>query len=253
MTLDPIRLGLLGQSLSHSHSPALFAEKFKREGWESARYSLFELDGIARFEEWIRTVQDQHGALAGLNVTVPYKESILPYLSALTPEAQAIGAVNAIKPLSDGTWMGHNTDSVGFLNSIRPFLRSEHERALIIGNGGAAKAVRHGLLGLGIQVAHVTRREVNWQAVRFDELSAEAVKHHKLIVHCTPVGTYPNTNECVPFPWQGVTPKHLVVDLIYNPAETQFLREARKMGAETMNGKDMLHAQAEAAWRWWRS
>jgi shikimate dehydrogenase len=124
---------------------------------------------------------------------------------------------------------------------------------LIIGNGGAAKAVRHGLLGLGIQVAHVTRREVNWQAVRFDELSAEAVKHHKLIVHCTPVGTYPNTNECVPFPWQGVTPKHLVVDLIYNPAETQFLREARKMGAETMNGKDMLHAQAEAAWRWWRS
>ena len=252
MTLDPIRLGLLGQSLSHSHSPALFAEKFKREGLKSARYSLFELDDIARFEEWIRTVQDQHGALAGLNVTVPYKESILPYLSDLTPEAQSIGAVNAIKPLSNGTWIGHNTDSAGFLNSIRPYLRSEHERALIIGNGGAAKAVRHGLLGLGIQVAHVTRREVPWQAVRFDELSAEAVGHHKLIVQCTPVGTYPNTHACVPFPWQGVTPNHLVVDLIYNPAETQFLREASKMGAETMNGKDMLHAQAEAAWQWWR-
>ena len=168
-------------------------------------------------------------------------------------EAKAIGAVNAIKPLADGTWMGHNTDAVGFLNSIRPFLRSDHERALIIGNGGAAKAVRFELLELGVAVAHVTRQEVSWPSVRFEGLSPEAVGHHKLIVQCTPVGTYPDLDACVPFPWTGITPQHLVVDLVYNPAETQFLKNARAMGAEAMNGKDMLHAQADAAWRWWHA
>jgi shikimate dehydrogenase len=182
---------------------------------------------------------------------VPYKESILPFLSSLTPEAQAIGAVNAIKPSDDGTWMGHNTDAVGFLNSIRPFLRSDHERALVIGNGGAAKAVRYGLNTLGIQVAHVTRRELSGSSVRFEDLSPEAVGHHKLVVQCTPVGTYPDVDNCVPFPWSGMTPQHLVVDLVYNPAETKFLREARSRGAESMNGKDMLYAQADADWRWW--
>ena len=248
---EALRFGLLGKSLAHSHSPALFAEKFKRAGLDSARYSLFELDEIGKFSDWITTLQEQHGPLSGLNVTVPYKESILPFLSSLTPEAQAIGAVNAIKPCDDGTWMGHNTDAVGFLNSIRPFLRSDHERALVIGNGGAAKAVRYGLNTLGIQVAHVTRRELSGSSVRFEDLSPEAVGHHKLVVQCTPVGTYPDVDNCVPFPWSGMTTQHLVVDLVYNPAETKFLREARSRGAESMNGKDMLYAQADAAWRWW--
>ena len=247
------RFGLLGKTLAHSHSPALFAEKFKREGLESASYSLFELDDIGKFRNWITTVQERHGPLSGLNVTVPYKESILPFLRSLSPEAKAIGAVNAIKPSDNGTWIGHNTDAVGFVNSIRPFLRSEHERALVIGNGGAAKAVRHGLSKLGIQVAHVTRREINWPSVRFKDLSPEAVGHHKLVVQFTPVGTYPEVHSCVPFPWSGMTPQHLVVDLVYNPAETQFLKHARASGAEAMNGRDMLHAQADAAWRWWTS
>jgi len=250
---DKQRFGLLGRTLSHSHSPALFAERFKREGLDNASYSLFELDEIEKFPQWLSQLQESKGNLSGLNVTVPYKESILPYLSSLTKEAKAIGAVNAIKPLADGTWMGHNTDAVGFLNSIRPFLRSDHERALIIGNGGAAKAVRFGLLELGVAVAHVTRQEVSWPSVRFEGLSPEAVGHHKLIVQCTPVGTYPDLDACVPFPWSGITPQHLVVDLVYNPAETQFLKNARAMGAEAMNGKDMLHAQADAAWRWWHA
>ena len=250
---DKQRFGLLGRTLSHSHSPALFAERFKREGLDNASYSLFELDEIEKFPQWLSQLQESKGNLSGLNVTVPYKESILPYLSSLTKEAKAIGAVNAIKPLADGTWMGHNTDAVGFLNSIRPFLRSDHERALIIGNGGAAKAVRHGLQSLGLQVAHVTRNEIAWPSVRFNSLSPEAVQHYKLVVQCTPVGTYPKVDDSVPFPWSGMTPQHLVMDLIYNPAETKFLREARSKGAETMNGKDMLYAQAEAAWKWWNS
>ena len=250
---DSLRFGLVGKSLNHSHSPALFAEKFKQKGLDSASYSLFELDEVTRFPEWIQELEAQKGAISGLNVTVPYKESILPFLADLTPEAEAIGAVNAIKYAPGIGWIGHNTDAVGFLNSIRPFLRSDHERALIIGNGGAAKAVRHGLQSLGLQVAHVTRNEIAWPSVRFNSLSPEAVQHYKLVVQCTPVGTYPKVDDSVPFPWSGMTPQHLVMDLIYNPAETKFLREARSKGAETMNGKDMLYAQAEAAWKGWNS
>mgnify|MGYP001233951919 CR=1 FL=1 len=251
--VDTHRYGLLGKSLNHSHSPALFAQRFKREGLDSASYSLFELDDISQFHTWLYEIENRLGTLNGLNVTVPYKESIVPLLKGLSREALAIGAVNAIKPMRGQGWIGHNTDAQGFLNSIRPFLRSDHERALIIGNGGAARAVRHGLKELGIQVIHVTRKDVAWPSVRYADLSPEAVHHYKLIVHCTPVGTYPNVHESVPFPWTGVTPQHLVVDLIYNPVETQFLQEARLRGAETMNGRDMLHAQAEAAWRWWNA
>ena len=136
---------------------------------------------------------------------------------------------------------------------MRPFLRSEHERALILGSGGAAAAVRFGLQSLGVEVIHITRSPIDWRAFRYEDLNAEAVKHFKLIVNCTPVGTYPEINACLPFPWEGVGPGHLVVDLVYNPPRTRFLEQAQSAGAETLNGKDMLIAQADSAWNWWNS
>lgn len=244
------RYGVLGRSLAHSHSPALFADRFRAWGITDASYSRFELPAVDGIGMWLDAEAQQEPGLRGLNVTFPYKQAILPFLTELTPTAEAIGAVNAIKPTAAG-WIGHNTDSEGFMKSLRPFLRSSHERALILGNGGAAAAVRHGLQGIGVDPVHVTRTPVEWRALRYDALHADFVKHCKLVVHCTPVGTYPDTEACIEFPFEGLTPEHLVVDLVYNPTETTFLRKAKESGAETMNGKAMLIAQAEAAWTWW--
>ena len=246
------RFGVLGRTLAHSHSPALFAERFKRLGIHDATYERFERPNLDGFDAWLETMAHGEPPLLGLNVTIPFKQSVLPFLKSLTPVASEVGAVNAIKP-SDQGWIGHNTDVEGFLKPLRPFLRSEHERALILGNGGAAAAVATGLRSLGIEPAFVTRGpfEGVGSAVRFDELQADVLRHFKLIVHCTPVGTYPAIHESVPFPWEGIGPGHFVVDLVYNPAQTEFLKSAAMRGAETLNGKEMLYAQADAACNWW--
>ena len=139
------------------------------------------------------------------------------------------------------------------MKSLRPFLTSAHERALILGNGGAAAAVRFGLQSLGVQVIHVTRSPIEWESMRYETLNADYLKHCKLVVQCTPVGTYPDTEARIEIPWEGLGPEHLVVDLVYNPAQTAFLKRAEAAGAKTMNGKPMLIAQAEAAWNWWNA
>lgn len=248
-----LRYGVLGHPLAHSHSPALFAERFNKQSLSACSYERFERPTLEGIAEWLsQEAMNTAAPLRGLNVTIPYKRTIIPFLTELTPEAKSVGAVNAIKPTNSG-WIGHNTDVEGFLKSLRPFLRSEHERALILGNGGAAAAVRHGLQSLGVEAVHITRSPVEWRAFRYADLNAVAVNHFKLIVQCTPLGTYPQTDACLPFPWEGVGPGHLVVDLVYNPAETRFLQQAKAAGAETLNGKDMLIAQAEAAWNWWNS
>jgi shikimate dehydrogenase len=247
------RFGLLGKSLQHSHSQALFAQKFIHEGIADASYSLFELSDLSNWKTW-SNAQSRHpdGALQGLNVTLPYKQSILPYLHSITAEARAIGAVNALRPAKDGEWMGHNTDAIGFAKSIRPFLTSQHERALILGNGGAAAAVRYVLESLGIEVVHVTRNRTNTtRSIRFEDLTEEAVHFYGLIVQATPVGTAPRIEEALPFPWKGLGREHLVIDLVYNPKETLFLNRAKNHGATILNGKDMLFNQADAAWKWW--
>jgi len=247
------RFGVLGRTLVHSHSPALFAERFKHLGIKDATYERFERPNLEGFDLWLETMANGDPPLLGLNVTIPFKQAILPFLTALTPVAKEVGAVNAIKPSEQG-WIGHNTDVEGFLKPLRPFLRSEHERALILGSGGAAAAVAAGLRSLGIEPAFVTRGPFEGgPAVRFGELEADVLRHFKLIVQCTPVGTYPAIQETVPFPWEGVGPRHFVVDLIYNPAQTEFLKRAAMQGAETLNGKEMLYAQADAAWNWWTS
>lgn len=247
------RFGLLGKSLQHSHSQALFAQKFSQEEIHDASYSLFELSDLQNWEAWSKAqLHHPEGALQGLNVTVPYKQSIISHLSCLTPEAEAIGAVNALRPIENGKWMGHNTDAVGFAKSIRPFLSSSHERALILGNGGAAAAVRYVLESLGIEVVHVTRNQTHdVRSVRFGDLTEEAVRFFGLIVQATPVGTVPRVEEVLPFPWKGLEQNHLVIDLIYNPTQTLFLQRAKEQGATILNGKDMLFNQAIAAWEWW--
>lgn len=244
------RFGVLGRSLVHSHSPALFADRFRAWGISDASYERFERPNLDGFEHWLEEAAQATPPLRGLNVTIPFKQAILPYLTDLSPAAQAIGAVNAIKP-ANGGWTGHNTDAEGFMKSLRPFLRSSHDRALILGNGGAAAAVRYGLQSLGIEVFHVTRKPIEWTAMRYDVLNAAFLNHCRLVVQCTPIGTYPDVDAYLEIPFAGLTSDHLVVDLVYNPAQTAFLTRAAAAGAETMNGKPMLIAQAEAAWKWW--
>ncbi len=243
--------GLLGRSLGHSFSPSFFQAKFARLGLHDASYTLFERPSASA----LRALFEEDPELEGVNVTVPFKEEVMAELDALTPVAAAIGAVNVVRREAGGRLIGHNTDAEGFAGSLRPFLTGDHDRALVIGAGGAAAAVRYALTGLGIDVVHAVRRDLPegtpYRWVRLDAIEPLAVAHHRLVVQATPVGTAPDVEASVPFPWDGVGRRHFVVDLVYNPPVTAFLRRAQERGAMTLNGQDMLMLQAEAAWRFW--
>lgn len=235
--------GLIGKSLGHSFSPGFFKSFFEEHGIE-AQYKLIELDAIER----VKPILD--GADHGLNVTIPYKEEIIPFLDELSPEAKAIGAVNTIV-FSEGKAIGFNTDAFGFQQSIKPFLTFEHERALILGTGGSSKAVGYVLRNLGIQVNFLSRNEPSGQQFSYEQVNEAMLSACKLIVNCTPVGMFPAMDAC-PLPsFQGIGPSHLVVDLIYNPEETLLLKEAKSRGAATLNGLPMLKAQAMKSWELW--
>lgn len=235
--------GLIGKSLGHSFSPGFFKSFFEEHGIE-AQYKLIELDSIER----VKPILD--GAYHGLNVTIPYKEEIIPFLDELSPEAKAIGAVNTIV-FSEGKSIGFNTDAFGFQQSIKPFLTFEHERALILGTGGSSKAVAYVLRNLGIQVNFLSRNEPEGQQFSYEQVNEAMLSACKLIVNCTPVGMFPAMNAC-PLPsLQGIGSSHLVVDLIYNPEETLLLKEAKSRGAATLNGLPMLKAQALKSWELW--
>lgn len=235
--------GLIGKSLGHSFSPGFFKSFFKDNGID-AYYTLIELDAIDRVKPILE------GAYHGLNVTIPYKEEIIPFLDELSPEATAIGAVNTIV-FSEGKAIGFNTDAFGFQQSIKPFLTFEHERALILGTGGSSKAVGYVLRNLGIQVNFLSRNEPGGQQFSYEHVNEAMLSVCKLIVNCTPVGMFPAIDAC-PLPsFQGIGPSHLVVDLIYNPEETLLLKEAKSRGAATLNGLPMLKAQALKSWELW--
>ena len=187
----------------------------------------------------------------GLNVTIPYKKSIIPYLDSLSSEAEEIGAVNTIV-FSKGKLTGHNTDHIGFQNSIKPFLENSMERALILGTGGASKGVIYALTKIGIDCLSVSRNPKEDQ-LSYNDLNEYVFKHHLLIVNTSPVGMYPNSNQSPEIPYQHLTKEHLLVDLIYNPSETLFLKNGKKQGARILNGEAMLNHQAEAAWAIWNS
>lgn len=240
------RFGLIGKSVAHSFSASYFANKFQQEGITDARYDLFPLEEITQLPALLAS----HTDLIGLNVTIPYKESVIPLLDALSDEARIIGAVNCIRITNSGT-TGYNTDASGFRQSILPFLENQYERALLLGTGGASRAITHVLRERGIEAWYASTSRRGEHILDYNQLDEAAMKHFPLLVNCTPLGTYPRVDEKPPLPYGGLTPQHMLYDLVYNPPETAFLREGRLRGARTMNGLRMLEIQAEESWRIW--
>ncbi|GAA3924112.1 shikimate dehydrogenase [Hymenobacter algoricola] len=240
--------GLIGQTLGHSFSQTYFNQKFHSLGIEDCRYELFELPSVDHFPALLTG----RPGLAGLNVTIPYKEQVWPYLDAVAPSAARVGAVNVVEFAADGRRIGHNTDYIGFRESVSGFYtaRGEGAGALVLGTGGASKAVEVALRELGIRYWLVSRNPLA-RGLTYDELTPAIVDAHPLIVNCTPLGTAPNVHECPPIPYQLLTPEHYLFDLIYNPSETLFMEKGRAAGAQTRNGFEMLCIQAEAAWAIW--
>jgi shikimate dehydrogenase len=245
--------GVVGKKLSHSFSPTYFATKFKQENIHNCRYQAYEVDSPEAIIELFK----QHPALKGVNVTIPYKESIIYLLDELDTEAKTIGAVNTIKREANGKLKGYNTDIYGFSMSIKPFFASHHDRALIFGSGGASKAINYVLQNLGVSTMFVVRDRGLVSnlpnVVQYDELGAEGIANFKLLVNATPIGMYPNVDVQLPIPYEGITADHLLYDVIYNPTHTSFLKQGEKFGAKTINGLNMLKLQAEKSWEIWNN
>lgn len=237
------KYGLLGKSLAHSFSKSFFDHYFA----QNAINATFENKEITSIEQFPSLNKE---GFSGLTVTIPYKEQIIPYLDELSPEAKAIGAVNVIQ-LKEGKRIGYNSDAYGFHQSIKPFLTNKHERALIIGTGGASKAVEYVFKSLGIDVFFISRTPNSPTQFSYEEVNDHMLNACKVIVNCTPVGTFPAIDECIDFPFHFLTNEHLVIDLIYNPAKTMFLKKAEEKGATILNGESMLKQQALKAWEIW--
>jgi len=242
-------LGLVGKSLNHSFSKSYFEKKFNEQGILDCSYENFELQSI----EEIKSLLTKKG-LRGLNVTIPYKETVIPFLDELSDEAKKIGAVNCIN-IVNGRSIGHNTDVYGFSQSIKPFLDVNHQRALILGTGGASKAVAFALAKIGLEVFFVTskKEKEGTNTFFYPEINDRVMSAFKFIVNTTPLGTFPNIEECPPLPYQLFTNTHFAYDLVYNPAQSTFLRQAHEHGAITMNGLSMLQLQAEKSWEIWNA
>ena len=242
--------GLIGKTLTHSFSPKFFNKKFEVENILDTCYELFPLENI----EGILALKNSKQKIAGLNVTFPYKETIIPFLDGLSETAQKIGAVNTIECKSDGEWIGHNTDAQGFEQCILETLLKEGIRALVLGTGGAAKAVQYVLAKHHVPFQLVSRNSnENLHHISYDELNKTIIENHLLIINCTPIGTFPNINEHVAIPFAHLTKEHLIFDLVYNPEETALMKKAKVAGAQVQNGKAMLINQANASWEIWNS
>ncbi len=284
--------GLIGYPLTHSFSKKYFTEKFEKENIKGCEYNLYPIEHINQFQKLIT----DNPALCGLNVTIPYKESVIPFLDELDETAKAVGAVNCIKikeappnlpkgeelhptsrhfrndlrvgspPLRggrEGLIIGYNTDVFGFRQSIKPFLEIQHERALILGTGGASKAVAYVLKGIGIDCYFVSRNKEKESSIKnqetrnktflYEELNENMINAFKLIINTTPVGMYPNLNDAPEIPYSFISSSHLLYDLVYNPTESEFLKRGKLQGASTVNGLSMLHQQAEEGWRIWNN
>ncbi|MCH2235369.1 MAG: shikimate dehydrogenase [Crocinitomicaceae bacterium] len=236
--------GLVGKSLSHSFSRDYFSKKFDHLGILHA-YENFEFPSI----EGVLSLKSKV-ELKGFNVTIPYKTAIIPYLDELSEEAVAIGAVNTVK-IEGENWIGHNTDAFGFKQMIAPFLKGHQHKALIIGTGGASKAVAYVLEGIGLEVNYLSRDPKERNHFPYEDVNTNMIDFHKVIVNCTPLGTFPNIEDRPSITYDAFTPDHLAIDLIYNPAETKFLSLAKAQGAKTLNGLTMLEQQAEKSWEIW--
>ena len=272
--------GLIGYPLGHSFSRKFFTEKFEKEGID-AQYLNFEIPSIEEFPEIIKNNPE----LRGLNVTIPYKQQVMQYLDEISEEAKAIGAVNVVRierpspqpspimgretmrnagnkpdglPIKGdmseglrGSLIGYNSDVIGFVESIRPLLKAHHKKALILGTGGASKAIRYGLEEkLGMETLFVSR-SAREGMITYEEVTAEVLKEYEVIVNCSPVGMYPHVDECPALPYEAMNENNLLYDLVYNPLETLFMKKGAEQGATVKNGLEMLHLQAIASWKFW--
>lgn len=244
--------GLIGYPLGHSFSRSFFTEMFARLHI-NAEYINLPTPDITRLPDIIA----EHPALRGFNVTIPHKQTIIPFLTALNPNAAHIGAVNTVKiipgdaPDKAPTLIGFNTDVIGFTRSLQPHIKPHHRHALVLGSGGAAHAIVAGLDRLGIDSLTVSRRSRQPGFINYADITPEIISHHKVIVNTTPLGMYPDVNNCPPLPYQAITADHLCFDAVYNPDPTLFLRRCAAQGATTVSGIEMLHLQALAAWEIW--
>ncbi|MFW5480883.1 MAG: shikimate dehydrogenase family protein [Prevotella sp.] len=243
------KYGLIGFPLGHSFSISYFNEKFENEHI-NAQYINFEIPSIDGLTE----ILDRNPELRGLNVTIPYKEQVMKYLDAISPEAEAIGAVNVIRVTHKGDKVylkGFNSDVIGFTRSIEPLLEPAQKKALILGTGGASKAIHYGLKSLNMQTIFVSRTRHGDGFITYEEVTPELVREYNVIINCTPVGMYPHADECPKLPYEAMDTHTLLYDLIYNPDETLFLKRGREQGATVKNGLEMLLLQAFASWDFW--
>jgi len=258
------KYGIIGVPLGHSWSGEYFGEKFREEGID-AEYRLYECNSQADLKPTL-------SRLDGCNITIPYKEAVIPLLEEIDPVAREIGAVNVVKKVHNAQctmhneFRGYNTDWIGFTQSLKPLLNenvnANANRALIFGTGGVAKAVAYGLMRLGISYNFVSRSAQctmhnaqctmhNAECLNYETLTKEIIEEHKILINCTPLGMWPNVEDCVPIPYEGIGAAHILFDCVYNPEETEFLRRGREHGARTKNGLEMLHIQADEAYKIW--
>ena len=243
--------GLLGYPLGHSFSKKYFAEKFEREGLSDHEYVNFELDSIDRFPE----ILDYRNEVYGLNCTIPYKQQVMQYLDDIDDEAFEVGAVNTIKLIRDKSGrielVGYNTDIIGFENALIPMLSEKHKKALILGTGGASKAVRHVLKKNNIEYVSASIEELKENEISYDDIDEAMIKDRLLIINATPLGTSPNVDVCPDIPYEALSSDHVLFDLVYNPEITKFMSNGLVHGASVKNGLEMLYGQAEASWKIW--
>ncbi|MFL5810975.1 MAG: shikimate dehydrogenase family protein [Flavisolibacter sp.] len=239
------RFGLIGKSLKHSFSQNYFSQKFLREGMNGCSYENFELPSIDAFTALLRSESE----LCGLNITIPYKEEILPFLHTKNKIVEQVGACNCIKIIGSELH-GYNTDVVAFRESLKKRLKAEHKCALVLGSGGASKAIQFALTELNIDYLVVSRNKKTNQ-VGYEDVGEKLIRDHQIIINTTPLGMYPNIDQDPPIPYEAISSRHLLYDLTYNPEKTKFLRQGEAHGAEILNGYEMLVAQAEESWRIW--
>ena len=242
------KYGLIGYPLIHSFSRSYFNEKFQNEDID-ATYENFEIPSIENLPEVI----DSNPELKGLNVTIPYKEKVISYLDQISPEARAIGAVNVIKVTHNGnetTLKGYNSDVIGFTKSIEPLLERWHKKALILGTGGASKAINYGLKSLGLETVFVSRFE-RPGTIQYNKITPDVIEEYNVIVNCTPSGMYPNVDECPQLPYEALDSQTLLYDLIYNPDKTLFMSQREEHGPTVKHALEMLPLQAFASWEFW--
>lgn len=246
--LNKKTFGLVGKKISYSFSKGYFTDKFLDQGLTNHEYLNFDLESIQDFS---KVIQKFHSTLKGVNVTIPYKQEIFKFLDDIDDTAKEVGAVNTVKYTDQGKLIGYNSDVVGFEQSIVPLLKPHHTKALILGTGGASKAVSYVFKTLGIDSVKVSRNAFEKREILYDDLTKSLLSEYTIIINCSPVGTFPNVNQKPAIPYQFITHDHLLYDLIYNPKETSFLSEGMKKGACTKNGYEMLVLQAEESWRIW--